>query len=180
MDAFLGLIREYAVMPEQIQEVRVATTNKVLTPLRYTEPRNALEAKFSLQFCLANLAIERKAGLDQYTDENVRRPAIRKMMKKVKPYHDPALEDNGADLLRSRIDVRLVNGNTISVHSGTARGTPQQPMTQDELASKIHDCACGTISRAQVQQAIDLVADLECQPNLSALMYALSPEGTSK
>ena len=45
--------------------------------LIHHRPKNELEAKFSMEFCVAILLLERKAGLAQFTDETVNRPTFR-------------------------------------------------------------------------------------------------------
>ena len=57
--------------------------SNILNPLRYLEPQNELEAKFSLQFCLGILLLHRRAGIQEFTDEVVRRPDVVEMMKKM-------------------------------------------------------------------------------------------------
>lgn len=74
MDAMLDLIIEHDVTPESVSSIRLGTTSNVLAALRYREPTNELEAKFSIPFCLAILILERKGGIAQFTDETVLRP----------------------------------------------------------------------------------------------------------
>jgi 2-methylcitrate dehydratase PrpD len=63
MDALLDLILEHDVQSQDVEAVRLGTTSNVLAALRYPEPQNELEAKFSIPFCLGILVLERHGGI---------------------------------------------------------------------------------------------------------------------
>ena len=77
MDALRGLLIEHDVDPANIREVRLGTASNVLNALRYAEPENALQAKFSMQFMLGVLALRRRAGIAEFRDEVVLSPEVR-------------------------------------------------------------------------------------------------------
>lgn len=147
MDAMLELVTKHDVRPEQVAEVRLGTASNVLAALRYQMPEDELQAKFSLQFDMAILILERKAGIHQYATEVVRRPDVRTMMAKVKPYLNAEVEARGFARIRSVIEVQLKDGRVLKAEAETSRGTPERPMTQAELEEKFRDCAEGVISR---------------------------------
>ena len=74
MDALRGLLIEHDVDAGRIREVRLGTASNVLNALRYAEPENALQGKFSIQFMLGVLALRRRAGIAEFRDEVVRDP----------------------------------------------------------------------------------------------------------
>lgn len=141
MDAARDLILENDVRPEQVRELRFGTTSRVLEPLRYAEPQNELEAKFSLQFGFAALLLERAAGIAQYRDEVVRRPDVVEMMKKVRAFMDEDIEAQGYALIRGRVEIELEDGTVHEKMSEISRGTPQRPMDREELFGKFTECA---------------------------------------
>ena len=161
MDALLELITEHDVKPEAVEEIRLGTSSNVLNALRYQEPQNELEAKFSLPFCLAVLVQERRAGLGEFTDEVVRRPDLRRMMGRVKPYLHEGIEARGFERTRSLVEVRLMDGQVLSKEASTSRGTPERPMTAGELAEKFHGCAQGIIPEKRRTEVLELLNGLE-------------------
>jgi 2-methylcitrate dehydratase PrpD len=161
MDALLDLILEHNLRPEVVASVRLGTTSNVLAALRYREPMNELEAKFSIPFCLAILVLERRAGISQFTDEEVLQPKVREMMARVTPYLHEDLEALGFQRIRSLVELTLTDGRVLSREASTSRGTPERPMSQEELADKFHDCAQALLSPQQEQDALRLVYGLE-------------------
>jgi 2-methylcitrate dehydratase PrpD len=161
MDALLDLILEHDIRPELVSSIRLGTTSNVLAALRYREPTNEMEAKFSIPFCLAILVLEHRGGINQFTDEVVRRPNMREMMSRVSPYLHEDLEAMGFQRIRSLVEVTLKDGTELSREASTSRGTPERPMMQQELADKFHDCAQGTLPAEAQEQALELIYHLE-------------------
>ena len=138
MDALRGLLIEHDVDPDRIKEVRLGTASNVLNALRYAEPENALQAKFSMQFMLGVLALRRRAGIAEFRDEVVRSPEVRAMMQRVKPYLDEGIEAQGFERIRSRVEVELNDGSVLTREASASRGTPEWPMSREDLAEKVH------------------------------------------
>ena len=161
MDSMLDLILEHDVKPESIDSIRLGTTSNVLAALRYQEPMNELEAKFSIPFCLAVLALYRTGGIAQFSDEVVLRPEVRQMMGRVTPYLHEDLEALGFQRIRSLVEVTLNDGTVLSSEASTSRGTPDRPMTSDELAEKFMDCNQGLLSAAAGEECLNLILGLE-------------------
>jgi len=170
MDALLNLIIENDVKPEQVEEVRLGAGPNILNPLRYQEPQNALEAKFSIQFCLAILVLRRKAGVQEFTDAVVQSSEVRDMMRRVKTYHSPEIEAKGSDRIRSLVEVKIKDGRTLAVEAETSRGTPERPMSREEMADKFAACARTTIPREHVQAALEYIYGVEDLDSVSALL----------
>ena len=161
MDTLLDLILEHDILPEQVEEVRLGAGYNILNPLRYLDPQNELEAKFSLQFCLGILLLRRRAGLQEFTDEVVLSPEVRDMMRRVHTYHSPDIEAKGAEKMRSLVEVRLKDGRTVQREAFTSRGQPDRPMSREELVAKFTDCARATLSQEHIGRALEVIYRVE-------------------
>ena len=175
MDAMRDLVIEKDIDPKKVKKVRFGTTSKVLDPLRYAEPQNELEAKFSLQFGLGILLLERKAGIHQYRDEVVSRPDVREAMKKVEPYKDEEIEKQGYALIRGKISIEMEDGTVHERMSELSRGTPQRPMDREELYEKFKEC-CGLVyGEKQIAQIERLLYKVDTIENIHSLIELLGP-----
>ena len=161
MDGLLDLLVENDIRAEDIQEIALGTNSSVLAPLRYQDPQDHLEAKFSFQFCLGILALERKAGIQQFRDEVVHREDVRQMMGRVRTYLHEGIEAKGFDLIRSLVEVKLKDGRVFSREADTSRGTPQRPMSQGELGDKFRECATGVLSDQKMEKALEAIEGLD-------------------
>jgi 2-methylcitrate dehydratase PrpD len=76
MSVMLDLIHRHDLRPEKVKRVAVGTNHNMPNALIHHRPRNELQAKFSMEFCMAILLLERKGGLEQFTDAVVNRPDV--------------------------------------------------------------------------------------------------------
>ena len=72
MDAMRALVIAHDVQPSQIRAIRLRAGSNILNPLRYKIAQSELEAKFCPAFMLSAIALRRKAGIHEFTDEFVR------------------------------------------------------------------------------------------------------------
>jgi 2-methylcitrate dehydratase PrpD len=126
------------------------------------DPKNGLEAKFSMEFCMAILLLERKGGLPQFTDAVVQRPDVRAMIARIKYYVDPQAEAAGFDKMTSLLKITLNNGKVITGRAIYGKGSPADPMTYEEAADKFRGCAeYADWPKGKTEALIELVAGLE-------------------
>jgi 2-methylcitrate dehydratase PrpD len=178
MDALLDIVEEYDIQPEQVEEIRLEAGSNILNPLRYQNPQTALEAKFSLPFCLASIVLERRAGIRQFRDEFVKSPRVQNIMKRIKTYLNPDIESKGYDRILSMVDVKLKDGKTLTKESGPYRGSPQNPLTEGELSEKFRECAELVLDEGKTSEALRLINCIEELANVRELIRVLiSDEG---
>jgi 2-methylcitrate dehydratase PrpD len=140
MGAFLDLVTREDLRPEQVGHIIVGTNRHMPNALIHHRPRNELQAKFSMEFCIAILLLERKARLAQFTDEVVNRPDVQRMIERVEFGVDPAAEAAGYNNMATRIRVELVDGRVLETNAAFGKGSPQTPMSDQELVDKFIDC----------------------------------------
>jgi 2-methylcitrate dehydratase PrpD len=149
--------------------------------LIHHDPRDHLAAKFSMEFCMAILCIERRAGLAEFTDDVVMRDDVRQMMQRVRFDVDPEAEGAGYNNMTSIVRIHMHNGALYEGRAAFAKGSPQNPMSESEIREKFLDCiAAGSVNRAAGDHAADLILDLENQPDLREIIGLLvTRNGTS-
>ncbi len=141
MTAMLALIRDHHITADQVDHVKVGTNRNSPNALIHHRPKDNLQAKFSMEFCMAVLLIYGKAGLSEFTDEVVNRPEVQDMIRRVEFGVDAAAEAAGYNKMTTLIDIRLKDGRTISGRADVAKGNPANPMSYEEVAAKFLDCA---------------------------------------
>ncbi len=176
MDAMRRLVLAHDVRPEQISRIRVRAGSNILNPLRYSIATNELEAKFCPAFMVAAIALRRKAGVREFSDEFVRSPPVQALMRKVERVLDPAIEAKGWEKIRSTVEVDLEDGRTLVEHADERyRGGPDLPFTREELHEKFMDCASLVLSGTAVEEAFDRLESLETVADVATVVRSLSP-----
>lgn len=140
MGEFLHLIQENDIKPQDVTQIEVGTNKQIPNAIIYHQPTNSLQAKFSMEFCIAILLLERKAGLAQFKDEVVNRPDVKATIAKIKFGVDPIAEAAGYDKMTSIIKIHLKNGKSVEGRADFAKGGPGNPMSYAEVGEKFMGC----------------------------------------
>jgi 2-methylcitrate dehydratase PrpD len=175
MTELARLIAANNIEAAQVEKVDVGANHNMTTTLLHHNPKTGLEAKFSMEFCIAILLLERKAGLGQFSDKVVQRPDVREMIRKINFYVDPEAESAGFDKMTSILKITLKNGKIITGQAAFGKGSPANPMSFDEASEKFRGCAeFAEWPKEKTEKIIVFVRTLEAAPNMSALTPLLS------
>jgi 2-methylcitrate dehydratase PrpD len=175
MTELVRLIQVNNIQAADVEKVDVGANHNMTTTLLHHNPKTGLEAKFSMEFCIAILLLERKAGLSQFSDKVVQRPDVREMIRKINFYVDPQAESAGFDKMTSILKITLKNGKVITGQAAFGKGSPANPMSFDEASEKFRGCAeFAEWPQAKTEKIIAFVKTLEAAPNMSALTPLVS------
>jgi 2-methylcitrate dehydratase PrpD len=162
MDAMRMLVTKNDVKPEEIRAIRVRAGSNILNPLRYKIAQSELEAKFSPAFMVSAIAIRRKAGIHEFTDEFVRSAPVQAMMAKVETILDQDIEALGFEKIRSTVEVDLQDGRTLVQKADERyRGGPDRPFSRDDVYEKFSECAALVLPEPAIRNAFRAVESLE-------------------
>ena len=174
IDLMLKLVTEHDVKPEEIDAVKVYAGTNILNPIRYPIAANHLQAKFSLPAALAMIALERKAGKREFSDEFISSAPMQAIQRRISTELDPAIEKMGFDKMRSRIEIRLKNGRTVEGWADERyRGGPENPLSDADLEAKVRSCCEGVLDNERQNALVDAawsVAELKDATKLMELM----------
>jgi 2-methylcitrate dehydratase PrpD len=177
MTELMRLIEAKNIQANQVEKVDVGANHNMTTTLLHHQPKTGLEAKFSMEFCLAILLLDRKAGLSQFSDAAVQRADVQDMIRRINFYVDPEAESAGYDKMTSLLKIHLKDGTVITGRADFAKGSPANPMTFEEAATKFRGCAeYAKWPGAKTEKTIATVKALESTPDMSALSVLLSSE----
>jgi len=129
---------------------------------------------------MAILLLERRAGLAQFTDATVGRADVQRMIGLVDFGVHPEAEAAGYEKMTTIIDIELKDGRRISGRADFGKGSPANPMSDDEVADKFRECAAwGGLPAKSAERVIELVFNLESLGSVRGLtrLLALSPRG---
>lgn len=164
MTKMLELVTRHDVHPDDVAQVRVKTSENIHHTLLHHRPTTELQAKFSLEFCLAALLLERKCGLNQFHDAYVMRPDVQAAIAKV-DYTTFTAEEAARErhtIVTAYVELVMKDGRRLGERIDFGKGNKANPMSQDEVADKFRECA--TYSRwpsDRTERAIALVQRLE-------------------
>lgn len=175
MTELMRLIKTNSIRAADIAKVEVGTNHNMLNTLIHHHPTTGLEAKFSMEFCMAILLLDGKADQTKFTDAVTNRPDVQEMIGRVRFYTDPEAEKAGYDKMTTILKITLKDGRVISGHADFGKGSPTNPMTYEEVADKFMGCAAfAQWPTAKAKEVIEFVRRLEDLSDVRALTALLS------
>ncbi|MBI3042636.1 MAG: MmgE/PrpD family protein [Betaproteobacteria bacterium] len=116
--AVLRMAKEEGVTAGQVESVRCLGNHMVWHSLWNDNPRNGLEGKLSLHYCIAAALLDGQLEVEQFTDERAGDPRLRALMKRVSFEPHPAMAKldftQGQDFLGMEVVLGLKGGKTLS------------------------------------------------------------------
>jgi 2-methylcitrate dehydratase PrpD len=174
MTEMLRLIQAHGIRAEDVRHVRVGTNSNMPNALIHHRPKDELQAKFSMEFCMAILLLDGRAGLKEFTDEAVEREDVKAMIEKVDFVVDDVAEAAGYHLMTTLIDIDLADGRRISGRADFGKGSPAMPMSYDDVARKfLENADFAGMDGNSAADIVGLVSELEKLDSMDTLTRRL-------
>jgi 2-methylcitrate dehydratase PrpD len=173
IDAMLELKRHHGISAQDVVEITMGTNRRSVTHVA-AKPTDILSAQFSAPFSLALTLVRGSNGFQDYTEQTLHDPEILKLANRVKLEVDKEIDSEYPGRRGARVTVKLKGGASHQVKVDHCKGTPQNPMTAQELEDKFRGLASIAASAEQVDEIIRQISTLEQQKDLSKLIAQLS------
>jgi 2-methylcitrate dehydratase PrpD len=110
----------------------------------YTDPQDGMQAKFSMEFCVAVALRNAGVGLNDFTPAAVRNPRFRDLMPLV--HRHPV--DKQESEFPTRVEIVTKSGATHTIEVDAPKGRDDNPMSDAELWDKLKQCCRGILDDA--------------------------------
>lgn len=178
MDALVRLMEEHAIHYEDVVNVR-AEVPPFAQLLRFRDPRDGEEAKFSLEQALGAILIDEDPELPYlrpFTDAGVADPKYKEARKKITVIERKDLTGGRSAPFALPVTVVLKSGQEYSkvVDANSLKGGRGNPLTWDELVVR-HRALCKEfLSSRQIERSVELIKSLENLDSVSELMNLIT------
>lgn len=170
LDNMISLRLNQGITPEQVEAIECRVHPQRIAYLDRPHVREGLEAKFSIQYCVATALMYGKVGFTHFSRESVLRPETQALMKKVRITPRDDLGGFGSEVV-----VRTSDRGEFSSRLLEAKGSAKFPLTESELLQKFVDCAAMTMSASQAEEAGAALMGIERESNLGNIVRLLCP-----
>ena len=176
IDAMLMLVRENDLTPAMVSRIESQTHPRRFAHTNRPDPRGALDAKFSVQYCLARALVSGQVLIEHFEDGSYDEPEVRQVLARVvsSAWPDRPMdlsEHFGADVAVTLTDGRVL---TKSVPRPLGRG-PSIPLSPALLRGKFMDCAGRVLSADAANNLHDMLDTLETVTQIRTLTEATIP-----
>jgi 2-methylcitrate dehydratase PrpD len=161
LDALLDLRRRDRFTSDDVDAIDVGVDPIVPTILIYDRPSSGLEGKFSLPFCAAAAVVHGRVGIDTFEPPALTDPAVLALQARVSMHVDPTLDASAPSLTQACVRVRLRDGRVLTASANGARGYPERPASDEELATKFLSCAARALPESRGRQLLAALQTIE-------------------
>jgi 2-methylcitrate dehydratase PrpD len=154
---------------EELQEITCTGPKGVFMAVIHDRPTTGLEGKFSVQYVVAAALLDKKINMDSFTDEMVLRPPIQRLISKIRKVELPlASGDSYLSEGQKYITVSLhfKNGDIWEKKINTPKGSPRDPLSDQQLNEKFTDCTKIKYSPDKSRRLLNLINSLDKLDNI--------------
>jgi len=166
----LALREEEPVQPQAITSVEVLTHPRRLPHTDNPDPRTPLEAKFSMQYCVARALADGEPRLAHFEGDAPGDARVRALMQRVRVGPHPEMASRRDRAFGAEVIVELAGGRRLSRRTEHMPGRgPANPMSRQELEAKFMDCASRALGEARAATLFNALCALESAPDVAAV-----------
>ena len=129
------------------RSIKIRIAEPYWLPVQNVTPHSPATARFSLAWCVASALANGKINTRSFTEESILCPETQALLARVRVDTYPApegLKDISAEAPET-VSLQLDDGSELSETIDVIQGSPQRPMSEDEILSKL--CDSGVASR---------------------------------
>ncbi|HEV2189438.1 MAG TPA: MmgE/PrpD family protein [Stellaceae bacterium] len=178
LDALLALRAAHAMPAEKVVRIDSWTHPRRLAHTNRPDPKSGLDAKFSVQYCLARAALQGQIRLEDFEGNAYDDPAVRALMTRIHAAPHPDAGTANEEALGAEVRVTFDNGEVIAKKVSAALGRgPDNPMPAGALTAKFVNCASRALPPAAVARLQQMLETLETAPSVKAVVAAIATPG---
>jgi 2-methylcitrate dehydratase PrpD len=176
LDAAASLRARHSLAVDDVERITVAVPDPgiplVLEPsAAKRDPRTEYDAKFSLQYSIAALLVHGRVGVETYTEQAIRDPAVLALAARVEHLQRPFPTYPRSFPGWVRIETHA--GAVLELELEHQRGGPENPMSVDEVTGKFRANASLALDAAAVAELEAALLSLDEQDDLARAFASL-------
>lgn len=170
VDGILALRKRENIRPRDVVRIEAEVHPMVPDVTGKKEPRTGIDGKFSIYHCMAAALVDGACGPDQFSDDRVHAADILSIRKLASIKVNPGFRHAEA-----RVTIRLKAGKSLDVHIPHASGTPENPVTDENLAGKYMSMASKVLGAEKARTLADTIWKLEEIDDFKKVIAMTSP-----
>jgi len=155
-------LRQKGLLPENVKRIDVRVVDMTERILEHHRPQTGLEAKFSMEYCLARALVSGSVELDHFLDEAVVEEDIVRLIERTHMEVDPVMTEEWVwgTPRATEVSVELEDGETMWNRADLPPGSPGN-FPRDLLETKFEDCFRRTPVVGVAQDIVERIDHLE-------------------
>jgi 2-methylcitrate dehydratase PrpD len=170
IDGCIQLHETHHIVPEQIAAVRLRVAPLVKDLCNQTGITKGLQGKFSVYHGAAVGLVRGRAGVQEYTDEAVNDPAVKRVRELTEAVGDASVTEDQA-----HVTVHTTDGRRLEMFVTESLGNLKRPLTDAQLEAKFRDQAVVNVPTDVADALIDACWRIDTLESVGALVELSTP-----
>ena len=141
IDATLVLRERHQLTPERVRSIESITHAAALAHTDRPDPKTALDAKFSVQYCVARALMHGAVRFDHFADSALMQPELRALLARVQALPHAHTPRDMSEHYQGVVNITTTDGQHFSARVDQPLRGPCNLAPPDRLESKFRDCA---------------------------------------
>jgi len=176
LDVMLDLVRRHDLKPANVARIDAWTHARRLEHTNRPDPQSGLQAKFSVQYCLARALTDRAIRVEHFEGDAWGDSSVRAVLPRVHAAayttaQFPADKHYGAEVKVTLIDGTAVSGK---IDEAVGRGS-DKPLPRERLREKFDNCVARALPRSRVATLADMIERLDTVGDMRSFTDLLDP-----
>jgi len=176
ISAAMQVCQEQNLTAEDITDILVETTVRgadILSDPSKFKPKTKETADHSLPYVIAAAVADGYVLPSSFSDEKLKDPRIWDLLGKIEVVADPEIDAMFPGVKRARVTIMNNDGQSYTAQVDNAKGSPLNPMSDEEIISKFRANAGAVLSKEQQDKVIDLTWRFDELEEISGYMGLL-------
>ncbi|MBI3068435.1 MAG: MmgE/PrpD family protein [Betaproteobacteria bacterium] len=169
IDATILLRERHGLTPERVAGIESVTHDRALAHTDRPLPASALDAKFSVQYCVARALMHGDVTFEHFEGDAWRDPEVRKLLGRIRARPHAHQSDGMYEHFQGEVIVTTTEGVTYSARVDQPLRGPQNPAPPDRLEPKFRDCAARALRADAVSRVLETLRNFESLDNVREL-----------
>ena len=179
IDGIISIMKENNLKAEEVKSVTLGILKAGFPLVAEPEeskynPKNVVDAQFSMPFGAAVAILYGKASLNEYTPENIGSAQIKEIMRRVSCVEDSELDRVFPKQWPASVQIVTQDGRRFSTRIDYPKGDPENPLTQEEVLSKFNDLTSAIYPAEKRQRIVSRIRTLEREKNVKEFSKLLT------
>ncbi len=162
LDAMLELVRRHALKPGQVARIDSWTHPRRLEHTNRPDPNSALDAKFSVQYCLARALTDGAIKIEHFEGDAYRDPGVRRVLPRVHAAAYTTAQFLADNHFGAEVKVTMIDGKVYAMKVDEPRGrTSANPLSPEQLKEKFENCSARVLPQDAVPKLYAAIEGFE-------------------
>ena len=176
LDALALIMRENNLKPDDIASLDVGVSKMTHVHCAWDyKAQGVTAAQMNLYYGLAVIAYDGMAFVEQYRQERLADPRIMDFITRINATIDPEIEGMGAPYRHAAaVTVVTRDGRRLSHRVLNRRGSPENPLSQDDVEYKFRNVVASCLSETDINRVVQLCEQADTLGSVGELITLLA------